>query len=105
MKDLNFPAIGEKLRDIRKSKGLTQEYVADAVDVNVSHISNIERGIAKVSLTLLVQLCDFLDTSVDYVLQNEYSHPTNAVVSEIVKISSSMPKEKQETLLRISKAL
>lgn len=105
MKEIDFPTIGEKLRDIRKSKGFTQEYVADSVDVNVSHISNIERGIAKVSLTLLVQLCDLLDTSVDYILQSEYSHPTNAVISEIVKVSSIMPKEKQETLLRISKVL
>ena len=105
MKELNFPAIGESLRAIRKSKGFTQEYVADAVDVNVSHISNIERGIAKVSLTLLVQLCDFLDISVDYVLQNEYTHPTNAITSEITKISSTLPKEKQDLLLRISKIL
>ncbi len=42
MANLNFERIGEKLRIIRLSKNLTQEYIANVADVNTSHISNIE---------------------------------------------------------------
>ena len=50
MDTLNFEQIGEKLKKIRLSKNLTQEYIANAADVNTSHISNIENNRVKVSL-------------------------------------------------------
>ena len=49
MDTLNFEQIGEKLKKIRLSKNLTQEYIANAADVNTSHISNIENNRVKVS--------------------------------------------------------
>ena len=39
MKELNFTDISRRLKEIRLSKGLTQEYVANIADVNTSHIS------------------------------------------------------------------
>ena len=68
MDTLNFEQIGEKLKKIRLSKNLTQEYIANAADVNTSHISNIENNRVKVSLSVLVQICNALDTTVDYIL-------------------------------------
>ena len=50
MKELNFTDISHRLKEIRLSKGLTQEYVANIADVNTSHISNIENNRVKVSL-------------------------------------------------------
>ena len=58
MKDLDFAFIGQRIREIRNEKMLTQEYIANAVNVNVSHISNIETNKVKVSLSLLVQICN-----------------------------------------------
>lgn len=40
MKEINYKAISNKIRRKRVSMGLTQEYLATAADVNVSHISN-----------------------------------------------------------------
>ena len=68
MKDINFEKIGQKLKKIRISKGLTQEYIANMVDVNTSHISNIENNRVKVSLSTLLQICNALGVTVDYVL-------------------------------------
>ena len=44
MNTINFARIGRKIKEIRISKNLTQEYVATIADVNVSHISNIENN-------------------------------------------------------------
>ena len=60
MDTLNFEQIGEKLKKIRLSKNLTQEYIANAADVNTSHISNIENNRVKVSLSVLVQMLNIL---------------------------------------------
>ena len=56
MENLNFEQIEDKIRKIQLSKSLTQEY-----------ISNIENNRVKVSLSTLVQMCNALDTTVDYV--------------------------------------
>lgn len=105
MKDLDFAFIGQRIREVRISKHLTQEYLANTTDVNVSHISNIETNKVKVSLTLLVQICNALDVTLDYMLQNEYHNPTSVIEKELANTIKDMPKEKQETLLRIAKVL
>ena len=84
MDTLNFEQIGEKLKKIRLSKNLTQEYIANAADVNTSHISNIENNRVKVSLSVLVQICNALDTTVDYILSDEYNDSSSAIEQEIL---------------------
>lgn len=105
MKELDFAFIGTRIREIRTAKHLTQEYLANQTDVNVSHISNIETNKVKVSLTLLVNICNALEVSLDYLLANELAAPTTAIEKEIQSIVQVMPKEKQETLLRIASVL
>ena len=105
MQVLDFAFIGKRIREVRSNKHLTQEYLADATGVNVSHISNIELNKVKVSLSLLVQICNALDVSMDYLLENEYHKPTSALENELLITIRYLPKEKQETLLKIAKVL
>ena len=105
MQDLDFAFIGKRIREVRSGKHLTQEYLAETTGVNVSHISNIELNKVKVSLTLLVQICNALDVSMDYLLENEYHNPTSALETELLNTIKDLSKDKQETLLRIAKVL
>lgn len=105
MEDLDFAFIGQRIREIRNEKKMTQEYIANAVNVNVSHISNIETNKVKVSLTLLVHICNVLDTTIDYILENEYFSLDSIIERELIHIFKDMEKEKQEMLLRIAKIL
>ena len=74
MVELDFRAIGIKIKERRQSQGFTQEYVANLLDVNPSHISNIECGHANPSLTTLVRIADILRCSVDYFIGGEYTY-------------------------------
>lgn len=105
MKDLNFEKISEKIKEIRLSKNLTQEYVSNVADVNVSHISNIENNRVKVSLSTLVQICNALDTTVDYILAEEYNQPSTAIEQEILHELHLCSDETKEQILKIVKAL
>ena len=105
MDNLNFKRIGEKLRTIRLSKNLTQEYIANAVDINTSHISNIENNRVKVSLSTLVQICNALDTTVDCVLSEEYTDSSSAIEQEILHELHACSNETKEQILKIIKAL
>lgn len=74
MTDLNFKKIGQKIRERRQSLGITQEFIANQLDVNPSHISNIECGRVNPSLTALVKIANILHCSVDCFLCEEYTY-------------------------------
>lgn len=105
MKELDFALIGQRIKEVRSDKKLTQEYLAEKTGVNVSHISNIETNKVKVSLTLLVGICNTLDVTLDYLLENEYHNPTSVTEKELFNTIKDMNPSKLETLLRIAKVL
>ena len=72
MKDLNYITIGTKIKERRKAVGRTQEFLANALDVNASHICNIEAGRSSPSLTALINIANALECSVDYFIDAEY---------------------------------
>ena len=73
MTDLDFKEIGMKVRERRRLLGITQEAVARQIDVNPSHISNIECGRVNPSLTILVKIANILCCSVDCFISGEYT--------------------------------
>ena len=105
MNNLDFALIGARIREVRLDRHFTQEYLANATDVNVSHISNIETNKVKVSLALLVSICNALNVTVDYILGNEYIMPTSAFESELLHTVDTLDSSKKEQLLRIAKVL
>ncbi|MBR6315499.1 MAG: helix-turn-helix transcriptional regulator [Lachnospiraceae bacterium] len=76
MAELNLKEIGARIRERRNSVGVTQSYVAQKIDVEPSHVCNIECGRAKPSLELIVQIANALDCTVDYFLAGEYKKST-----------------------------
>ena len=102
MTDLDFKAIGIKIKERRQSLGITQEFIANRLDVNPSHISNIECGHANPSLTALVKIANILQCSVDYFISAEYTFDTgtkaeknlDSKILERLKYCSASDKDK-----------
>ena len=46
-------SLGERIRSIRKEHNITQERLAELADLNLSYMSEIERGQANVSLGII----------------------------------------------------
>lgn len=105
MKEINFKHIGRKIRETRIYKGMTQEFVANCVNVNTSHISNIENNRAKVSLTTLVNICNTLGVTVDYILSEEYNSPSSALEQMILQELHHCDDETKRKILKIITAL
>lgn len=105
MKEINFNKIGKKLKEIRLSRGLTQEYIANMADVNTSHISNIENNRVKVSLPTLVHICNALDVTVDYILSDEYIAPSSVLDEEILRQLQLCSLKTKKQILQIIQIL
>lgn len=65
---IDYKAMGSQIRKARKKKRLTQEQLAERVNVGIAHISHIETGSNVPSLQVLVDIANVLDVSVDTLL-------------------------------------
>lgn len=65
---IDYQDMGRRIRDIRLAKGITQEQLANAIDVGVTHISHIETGAAAPSLKTFVGIVNALGCSADELL-------------------------------------
>ena len=61
--------VGVRIHARRKELGLTQEVLAERMEVSVQMISNVELGKKAIRPENLVKLCGVLDTSADYILR------------------------------------
>jgi transcriptional regulator with XRE-family HTH domain len=57
--------LGERLRDLRRQRGLSIRKLAAELGCSPSHISQFERGISEPSIGLLTELAATLDVSID----------------------------------------
>lgn len=67
--------IGARLRTARKNQHLTQEQIAEMLNISQKHYSEAERGLVGLSIRHYVELSSILDVSLDYLLKNDYTRP------------------------------
>ena len=65
--------MGDRIKNARKKLGLTQEALAEKVDVTLYYMGEIERGVKTPSLDLFIRLVEVLDVSADYLLRDTVS--------------------------------
>lgn len=68
---IDYASIGYKIKQIRQRKGITQEQLAEAAGVGVTHISHLETGSGTVSLKVFLAIVNYLDCSADDILCKE----------------------------------
>lgn len=68
---IDYASIGYKIKQARLSKKITQEELAEAVGVGVTHISHLETGSGTVSLKVFLAIVNYLDCSADELLCKE----------------------------------
>ncbi len=66
--ELDYGAIGVRVRRYRKERGLTQQTLAELSDQEPSNISHIERGATKLSLPTLVSIANALGVTANDLL-------------------------------------
>lgn len=69
MYQIDYTNVGKRMKTLRKQAGYTQEQIADALDVTVAFISNIENDRVKMNLRVLSYYAKLLNVSIDYLLR------------------------------------
>lgn len=63
--------LGENLKTTRLERGLTQEQVAEKVNVNRVNIAYFESGVKVPSVAVLIAIADVLECSIDELLNRK----------------------------------
>ena len=100
-KEVDYKALGVRIKEVRLNRGLTQDNLAEMVGCNTSHISNIENSYTKLSLNVLLAIANSLDTSVDYLLCNQVNDTSSALNKEILRVLQTCDDGKKERILKM----
>lgn len=68
MRDERLTAFGQRVKALRKEKGLSQEALAALADVDRSYMGHIERGEKNITLTKIYQISDALQVKASFLL-------------------------------------
>lgn len=79
MRELDYARMGERIRQVRKTKGWSQDGLAKKCGISMSFLGHIERGTRIMSLETFVSICDALDADAGELLWGEV-HPSDAVL-------------------------
>lgn len=98
--EINYKDIGKRIKEGRKKVGITQEKLAEKIDVSPSYISEIERGSSICSLQVLVDIASVLNLNLDSLVNgiNE-----NNVDCSFAKILNDIPKNHHNLYITICK--
>ena len=102
---VDYSIIGSRIKEARLSKNMTQEELADKIDVSVTFLSRVERGNSQINLKRLNELCDFLDISEGYVLDGTSSNSDMYLKKEFNDILKKLSPEKQRLVYRIAQVI
>ena len=94
----------ENIKKYRKAKQLTQEQLAEAVSVTVGTVSKWENGNCIPDISMIMELADFFEISVDVLVG--YETPLKKAPEMLERIKEHYKKhEMDEALIECSKAL
>ena len=109
--ELDYKAIGKRIKIARIKADFTQERLAEAVEISPTHMSNIETGTTRVSLSAIVNLANALSVTVDDLLCDsvvkakvQFEKDIAAVLDDCdeheIRIIKDMAQALKETLRR-----
>ena len=89
-------SFGEKLKRLRKSKNLTQNQMAEKIDIDPRNLSRIEVGSSFVKAETLEKILDVLDITTEQLFSNDHIKEPDELlkdINEYLDMAKSEPKK------------
>lgn len=80
---IDYKILGQRIKTQRLIKGATQEHFAEYMDVSVGYVSQLERGITKISLDRLSIIADYLGCDMGLLLDGTSALGTDYMDNEL----------------------
>lgn len=93
---MDFAYLGKKIKEERIKRNLTQQQISEILNISDAYYGQIERGQRHITLEKLVEVAQYFDTSVDYLLCGSLPETNKTQADEWNKLTDGKtPKEKR----------
>ena len=100
-----YDLLGKRIREERIKLNLTQEQLAEKVDISTSYVGQIERGERNISLDTLVNVANILGVTIDFLLQDSITFQQDNISSQIEQIISKRTLKEKLMVLDMLKIM
>jgi len=94
---------GQRIKSLRKTRGYTQEQLAEIIDINPKYLSSVERGEENPTLDLFLRLARGLKVDLYEIFQFEHESEQPRRLRK--RLESLIAEAKEEDLARIARVL
>lgn len=92
---MNLTEIGGRIKAERKRQGMTQEKLAEMINVSPHYIYEIERGMKAMSLETLISITRVLEISADYLIFGSSTHKPDRQAGLFEQLSALSEEKRQ----------
>ena len=97
---VDYCIIGSRLKQARLNAGLTQQEIAEKMNLSVAFISRVERGTSHINLKRLSEFCSILNISEGYILNGVSDEDDKYLYNEFNDILKKCSPEKQKLIYK-----
>lgn len=102
---MDYYAIGQRIRKIRKARGLSQEKLAEKVGISTTHMSHIETANTKMSLLTFAELASVLEVRTDELLYDNRPEDRSVSMTYITELLDNCTIQQVQIIEDVVKAL
>lgn len=97
--------LGKRIREERLRSGLTQEQLAEQINVSTTYIGLIERGERAVTLEKIILLANCLHVTIDTLL-NDFIPTSDSIDNvQLLSLWNSATQEQRAIILELAKSV
>lgn len=97
--------IGARIRSLREAKGMTQEKLAEVMDINSKYLSNIERGKENPTLDMLIKFAEALKVEMWEMFDFGHEVGLKELRESLNKFSKETDEDKMRLLVKVARAV
>ena len=102
---IDYAVLGQRIKQARLAKKMTQETLSEKLDVSVAFLSRVERGTSHINLLRLTQISNILGVSEGELLSGTANISNNYMNREFAQLIKRCPKEKQKLVYNVIKTI
>jgi len=97
--------IGNRIKELRKKKGLSQEQLSEKAEITPNYLSRIERGTENPTLDMFIRLANALDVEMWEMFDFGHTGSRRDLKSILNKIAGEANEEQLRLMIKVLRAM
>lgn len=102
---MDYKFLGKRIREERKRLNLTQEKLAESVDISDSYLGQIERGERNLTLDTLIRIANRLNVTIDYLLKDYIEMENDKFLNQFAQLIDGHKSKHKQMVLDVVKVM